>query len=205
MRARLGLPRLVAFVACAAACAAACASADAAATAPAEDGGLAQVLQAFSQRSHARCDYVEQQFLKVLRRPLESHGELRYDAPDRLEKQTLEPRAETLLAAGNLLTLQRGARRHVLSLTDYPQIAPLILGIRATLAGDEATLEHLFHLDFEGSVAHWTLELVPRDPATLQSVARIRIEGNGADLSRIEIEQTNGDRSLMTLRPATAP
>jgi hypothetical protein len=171
----------------------------------AEDGGLAQVLQGFAQRSHAHSNYVEQQFLKVLRHPLESRGELRYDAPDRLEKQTIEPRAETLLAAGNVLTLQRGSHSHVLALTDYPQIAPLILGIRATLAGDRATLARLFRIEFDGSFAHWTLELVPLDAATLKSVAHIRIEGDGDELSRVEIGQTNGDRSLMTLRPAPAP
>jgi hypothetical protein len=176
-----------------------------AARAQAEDGGLAQVLQGFAERTHAHSNYVEQQFLQVLRRPLESRGELRYDAPDRLEKQTLEPRAETLIAAGNVLTLQRGSHRHILELADYPQIAPLILGIRATLAGDRVTLERLFQVDFAGSVAHWTLQLVPRDPATLHSIARIRIEGSGDDLSRVEIGQANGDRSLMTLRPAPTP
>jgi len=171
----------------------------------AEDAALGQLLQAFAQRTHAHSDYVEQQFLKVLNRPIESRGELRYDAPDRLEKQTIEPRAETLIAAGAVLTLQRGSHRHVLQLADYPQIAPLIEGIRATLAGDRATLERLFHVDIDGNVEHWTLELVPRDPVTLQSVARIRIEGHGEELSRVEIGQTNGDRSLMTLRPSTAP
>ena len=78
-------------------------------------------------------------------------------------------------------------------------------GIRATLAGDRVTLERLFQVDFAGSVAHWTLQLVPRDPATLHSIARIRIEGSGDDLSRVEIGQANGDRSLMTLRPAPTP
>jgi hypothetical protein len=182
-----------------------CAFAACAARAQAEDVGLAEVLQGFTQRTHAHSNYVEQQFLQVLRRPLESRGELRYDAPDRLEKQALEPRAETLIAAGNVLTLQRGSHRHVLALADYPQIAPLILGMRATLAGDRATLERLFQVDFAGSLAHWMLELVPRDAATRRSVARIRIEGSGDDLSRIEIVQTNGDRSLMTLRPSPAP
>jgi hypothetical protein len=171
----------------------------------AEDGGLDRILEAFAQRTHAHSDYVEQQFLNVLSRPIESRGELRYDAPDRLEKRTIEPRAETLIAAGPVLTLQRGSRRHVLQLADYPQIAPLIEGMRATLAGDRATLERLFHVDFEGDVKHWTLELVPRDPATLRSVARIRIEGSGEDLARVEIGQPNGDRSLMTLRPSSAP
>ncbi len=36
-------------------------------------------------------------FLPSSSHPIESSGELRYDAPDRLEKRTLKPRAETLV------------------------------------------------------------------------------------------------------------
>ncbi len=41
--------------------------------------------------------FVEQHFLALLKRPVESSGELIYDAPDRLEKRTIEPRPETLV------------------------------------------------------------------------------------------------------------
>jgi len=35
------------------------------------------------------------QQLAMLERPLQSSGELLYDAPDRLEKRTLKPKAQT--------------------------------------------------------------------------------------------------------------
>ena len=53
----------------------------------------------------------------MLKRPLpvESYGEeLIYDAPNRLEKRTIEPRAETLVVDGETVTVQRGRRSHVL-------------------------------------------------------------------------------------------
>src|SRR5580692_8979928 len=99
-------------------------------------------------RQHGRVEFVEQLFLHILDRPIESSGELRYDAPDRLEKRTLKPHAESLLLAGGVLTVERARGRRVLDLRAYPQIQPFVESIRATLAGDRTSLERLFHLEF---------------------------------------------------------
>ncbi len=55
---------------------------------------LDELMHLLAQRRHGRVEFIEQQFLAVLHRPIESSGELRYDAPDRLEKRTLLPHAE---------------------------------------------------------------------------------------------------------------
>src|SRR5580698_4965272 len=68
---------------------------------------LDQVMALLAMRQQGRVEFIEQQFLAVLRHPIESSGELRYDAPDRLEKRTLKPRAENLVLAGEVLTVER--------------------------------------------------------------------------------------------------
>ncbi|MEP6547061.1 MAG: LolA-related protein [Gammaproteobacteria bacterium] len=166
---------------------------------------LDQVMALLAQRQHGRVEFIEQQFLAVLKRPLESSGELRYDAPDRLEKRTLLPKKETLLLAGGILTTERGARRRVLDLHRYPQILPFVESIRATLAGDRAALERVFSLEFAGSVDHWSLTLVPLDQELLHTVKQVQIDGSRDQLRHIEIRQADGDRSLMTLRAPAAP
>lgn len=173
--------------------------------AAAAGGDLDEVMGLLAMRKHGRVEFIEQQFLAVLKRPIESSGEMSYDAPDRLEKRTLEPRAETLLLTGGTLTVERAHRRRVTDLHAYPQVLPFIESIRATLAGDRAALERLFHLDFTGGVSRWTLTLVPLEPKMKQSVAQVRIDGAGDQLLKIEIRQPDGDRSLMTLRPSTLP
>ena len=89
-----------------------CSALSAAATDPAPPqasmGDLDAVMSLLAMRRHGRVEFVEQQFLAVLDHPVESSGELRYDAPDRLEKRTLKPRAETLVLTGGILTLERG-------------------------------------------------------------------------------------------------
>ena len=165
-------------------------------------GDLDQVMALLAMRLHGRVEFIEQQFLHVLKRPLESSGELLYDAPDRLEKRTLQPKKETLVLAGGILTTERGERRRVLDLHRYPQILPFVESIRATLAGDRAALERVFHLEFAGSVESWNLTLVPLDPELARIVKQVQIDGSRDQLHHIEIRQADGDRSLMTLRAA---
>jgi len=165
---------------------------------------LDEVMGLLATRQHGRVEFVEQHFLHILDRPIESSGELRYDAPDRLEKRTLKPHAETLLLAGGVLTIERARGRRVVDLRAYPQIQPFVESIRATLAGDQTSLERLFHLEFAGSLGRWTLTLVPLDSNVKRAVAQVRIDGMRDQLLKVEIRQPDGDRSLMTLRPAAS-
>jgi hypothetical protein len=182
-----------------------CVLGNAARTAAADLHDLDQVMAILAMRLHGRVEFIEQQFLAVLSRPIESSGELRYDAPDRLEKRTLKPHAETLVLSGEVLTVERAHSRRVMDLHAYPQVLPFIESIRATLAGDRKALERLFRLDFTGSVSRWTLTLVPLESKVKQSVSQVRIEGAQDQLLKVEIRQPDGDRSLMTLRPSTLP
>jgi hypothetical protein len=166
---------------------------------------LDAVMGLLAMRRHGRVEFVEQQFLAILDHPVESSGELRYDAPDRLEKRTLRPRPETLVLAGGELTVERNGRVRVLDLHRYPQVLPFVESIRATLAGDRSALEKIFHVDFAGSMARWTLTLVPLDHQLMRTVKQVQIDGSRDQLLRVEIRQTDGDRSLMTLRAPAAP
>ena len=166
---------------------------------------LNEVMGLLAMRQHGRVEFIEQHFLRVLNHPIESSGELRYDAPDRLEKRTLKPHEETLVLSGGVLTVERAHSRRVMDLHSYPQVQPFVESIRATLAGDRSALERLFHVDFTGSVARWTLTLVPMESKVKQSVTQVRIDGVRDQLLKVEIRQPDGDRSLMTLRPSTLP
>jgi hypothetical protein len=167
-------------------------------------GDLDEVMHLLAQRRHGRVEFVEQHFLAVLRRPVESSGELLYDAPDHLEKRTLLPHPENLLLDGGALTVERDGHRRVLDLHRYPQIQPFVESIRATLAGDRGALERVYRLEFAGSLARWSLTLEPLDRELARVVQQVRIDGSRDQLLRIEIRQPDGDRSLMTLRSPVA-
>ena len=182
----------------------ACAAVMTVGAAAAPSQGLDQLMALLAQRQHGHVSFTEQHFLAVLDRPVESSGELLYDAPDRLEKHTLKPRPETLVLQHGVITAQRGRHTYTLNLSDYPQVVPLIDSIRATLAGDRVSLEHLFKVTFDGTLEQWTLLLQPSDTAVARSVKQIRIEGTRDAIHTVEIQQADGDRSLLTIGPEVA-
>lgn len=160
---------------------------------------LDALMHLLARQTSGAATFVEHKHLAILDAPVESSGELRYRAPDRLEKITREPRPETLVLEGDVLTVERNDRRHVVRLGDYPEVAAFIDSIRATLAGDRAALERTYALDLAGRRDAWTLSLLPRDPKMAELVLRITIAGRGDKLRRIEILQADGDRSVMDI------
>jgi outer membrane lipoprotein carrier protein LolA len=173
--------------------------------ASASTSDLDAVMGLLAMRQHGRVEFIDQQFLAILKHPVESSGELRYDAPDHLEKRTLLPRPENLVLDGGVLTVERGGRRHVLDMHRYPQIQPFVESIRATLAGDRSALERVFHVDFAGSLQRWSLTLVPLDRRLAKTVTQVQIDGSRDQLLKVEIRHADGDRSLMTLRSPATP
>jgi len=180
-------------------------TAEAGATPQATPPALDELMRLLAARKHGRVSFTEVQVLAVLKHPLLSSGELSYDAPDWLEKRTIKPKPETLILAGNILTIRRGEHTRTLDLAQYPQVAPWVESIRATLAGDRGALERYFHLEFSGTLAHWSLLLVPIGHAPGDTIADIHITGASAALRTLEIRQTDGDHSILSVGAEISP
>jgi len=163
--------------------------------------GLESLLALLAHTPHGPQTFTETQHLAVLDKPLVSSGELIYEPPDYLEKRTVKPRALSLSARGDVLTVQKGRRSHVVQMKDFPQAAPFIEGIRATLAGDRQGLEKHFSLSMSGSLDDWELQLTPLDPQQPGGVRQIRIRGHGGQLDRVDTLQSDGDRSELLIGP----
>ncbi len=166
---------------------------------------LDALMSELAHRRHGHVSFTEVEYLAVLERPLESAGELLYDAPDRLEKRTFTPRPETLVLAHGILSATRAGHTRTLALASAPQLAPLLESLRATLAGDRAALESLFSVRLEADPPRWTLHLTPRDPAAVRLVAEVVISGERSDLQTVEILEADGDRSRLTLGRELSP
>src|SRR5262245_52393649 len=89
-----------------------------AADSPAWDIG--KLMHGLAQVRSAKATFVERKHLAILTVPLESSGTLLYVAPSRLEKHTLEPRAESLVLEREGLTIESKGRSRTLDLQDYP-------------------------------------------------------------------------------------
>jgi hypothetical protein len=165
---------------------------------------LDQLMGALRTVRHVDARYVERRYLHVLRTPIETRGDLHFDAPDHLEKAADAPpdgAAERLRIDGDRLTIDRGAGAStvVLSLAAHPEIGVLVESIRATLSGDTEALRRTFDLTIAGTLSQWELVLQPRDPAERQILQWMRIDGHGARITAIETQEHDCDRSEMTI------
>ena len=169
------------------------------------DWDLERLMGQLAQNPGGRVSFTEKTYVSILDQPLESAGELVYVRPDRLEKRTFRPRPEIASLQGGELSLERGGQRRTLRLEDYPEAAAFVDSIRATLAGDRASLEATYRVSLSGSEADWTLVLEPLGMRMAAVVRRIEIRGRGAQARRVEILQPGGDRSEMELTPLPGP
>lgn len=165
-------------------------------------GTLDQLMSLLAQRQHGHVTFTEVHTSSILDRPLESSGEMFYDAPDRVEKRTLAPKPERMLLEKGQLTLERRHKQFHVALADYPQAIPYIEAIRATLSGDRAALERWFRVDYSDSGTHWNLKLAPLDAKAAAEVSEVTIEGTLDEIATVTVQLVNGDRSVTTLREA---
>jgi len=166
---------------------------------------LDQLMAVLKQRQHGHVPFTEHHVTSLLDRPIESSGELFYDAPARLEKRTTKPRSERLVLENGQLNFERRNKTYHVALADYPKAAPYIDSIRATLAGDRPALEQVFHLAFSESGADWVLALTPLDAHLAAELVAIRIDGSSAEIRTVSVQWVNGDRSVMTLGTSLDP
>jgi hypothetical protein len=167
----------------------------------ADDWNVEQLMQTLAQAKPNHASFVEKKYISILDKPVESSGELFFTAPDHLEKRTLLPKPESLIVNGDKLIVERGTKKYNLTLQSYPELAAFIDSIRGTLAGDLVSLKSHFQVELEGSAKQWTLHLFPIDKKMQSMLNQIRIAGLNHQVGSIEINQADGDSSLMTISP----
>jgi hypothetical protein len=169
------------------------------------DEGLDSILASLAQRRHGHALFSEQIDSALFKRPLITSGELFFDAPDRMEKKTLQPAQEDVLVEGDIVTIVRGTHHTSMRLGDYPQLGPVLNGIRATLAGDRPALEKDFRLAFTSSGSGWALTLQPLPTQSKPLYKHIRILGVGGTVQSVTLERVTGERTTMTLSEPADP
>jgi Outer membrane lipoprotein carrier protein LolA-like len=165
---------------------------------------VSDLLTALAARGDADATFIEHRYVPVLDAPVQSSGTLRFVAPDRLEKHTLQPRAESMVLAGSQLTLQQGQRTRSLALSDLPDNGLAINSLRGTMAGDLAALRRGWTVALIGERRIWTLVLTPLSASVAQYIETVLIEGRQDQIDRIEIRQADGVRSVMQIVPVPA-
>lgn len=165
----------------------------------AAEATLESILSRIGGKSSREAGFTERKYLALLDTPVESSGVLRYVAPDRLERITRKPVAETMRLDGDLLVLERDGRTRTASAAQFPGVAALVGSLRDILAGDAGALRRRFKVVVQGDAARWQIDLLPSDSDMAKLVSRVTLRGREDRLEEVETLQADGDRSVMTL------
>jgi hypothetical protein len=179
----------------------ACCVAGTAAAADPPGWDIKRLMHDLGEVKTAKGRFVERKYVGILTAPLEFSGMLLYVAPDRLEKHTLKPRAESLLLERDELVIEstNPDRRRALKLSNYPVVQVFVESVRSTLAGDLALLNRFYEVALQGDERSWRLLLKPNDPKMQEVMSEIRISGQGSWVNSIEFLEAGGDRSVMSI------
>ncbi len=161
--------------------------------------GLPELMIDLGRVKQAKGTFVEKKYLKLLNAPLESSGQLIYTAPYRLEKLTLSPKPESMVVDQDTLTVEMRGRKRSLQIQDYPVLWAFVESIRGTLKGDLSALQQFYQVKLEGSRQAWQLQLQPTEKKMSALIQVIVIRGSKDRIATIEITESDGDRSVMTV------
>jgi outer membrane lipoprotein-sorting protein len=167
-----------------------------AADAPVAGWGLPQLMAQLGSVRAATAKFVERRYQQLLTEPQQSSGRLVYLAPDKLEKDVLQPTPERMMVDGGTLVIEReGDRPRQLALEDYPAIGAIVESVRGTMSGDLPALQRYYRVSLEGSASGWSMVLDPVDAKLREFVMTIRISGHDGKIERIETVEAGGDRT----------
>ena len=169
--------------------------------APAFD--LAPLMQMLAQVKAGEATFVEKRYVTMLERTLHSSGRLSFSAPDTFVRETLKPHRDRVAVVGNEVTMSMGTRSRTVPLDSVPEAALIMGALRGTLTGNREALERHFSAVVTGTPQRWTLELVPLEPRLREQVVSVRVAGQQALVREVSVVMGDGDRSVMTIEPAS--
>lgn len=188
---------------------------------------LEQLTQQLSPSPQAKGLFTQYRYLKVLKKPLLSHGNFVFSKQLGIVWQQQSPFSSTLILQAGKLTqidsqgqIQVTQAQQSASTSQLSQLMPTLLN--ALLSGDLQTLQQHFKLSIHSATSNnpqWQLGLTPIDPMVQKAMPRLVLSGethiqtlilfsDNQDRSRIEfselVEQPLTEQDKARFSPAIA-
>jgi outer membrane lipoprotein-sorting protein len=136
--------------------------------------------------------------LSLLSEPLESKGMLYFVPPDRLARVTTEPSRSRLVIDGDQVAFRDEAGGEVVDLSENAVAREFVANFIVLFNGDLDALRERYTPTLRMDGERWTLVLVPRQERLARVVERITLSGEGRLLDRMELLESDGDRTTTT-------
>jgi outer membrane lipoprotein-sorting protein len=160
---------------------------------------LENVLAGFARMEALSAHFKEEKRMALLTVPLVSEGDLYYQKPRSLARHTRSPSPSSLVLLGDTLAFGDAQRKESMGVDAHPAVRVLVDTFVAVLAGDTAKLKAMANVQLERVGEHgFRILVAPKEANVLKLVKSMTFEGEGTVLTRMELVDANGDRSVTT-------
>jgi outer membrane lipoprotein-sorting protein len=161
---------------------------------------LEDLMKSMAATSGVVARFHEVKELSLLSSPLEVSGTLYFIPPDRLARITTRPGRSKLVIDGKRFSFRDETAHEDVDLSGNPVARAFVSNFIVLFNGDLDALRRRYRPDFQVEGRSWTLILSPLGPPLADVVKRVTLEGQGPSLDRMELLETNGDRTTTTFQ-----
>ncbi len=166
---------------------------------------LEQLGELLTRNQASSVPFVEHQYRRVLKTPLQLSGELIYEPPTTFEKRVLQPVPESYRLKGSTLSIDSPRHKsRQISTRNQPVLRGLMLSFQAVVSGELSTLNDYYQVGLQGDASNWQLQLTPTDVQLAKYIDRVSITGQQGQPRQFEIIEKNGDRSVTDISNQSA-
>jgi hypothetical protein len=162
---------------------------------------LPELMEMLARVDRSSGVFEETRHLAVLDAPIVRRGTLQYTRPDKLEMRVVTPFPETIAITGDRIYVRSSEGDREWEVSAQPVVLAWIEAIRATLAGDGASLTRLFRIELTGDQNSWEMRLEPVDPRVSKALSWVYVRGKNAAITSVEVRDAQADRISIVIKP----
>jgi hypothetical protein len=158
-----------------------------------------ELFATFAKLPGLEAEYEEEKHLALLALPLKSKGRMLFLPPGYLARLVEAPEKSHVLITPEQVRIDGRDGREIVDLKRSDRVRLFVTALVQVFAGNEPLLRKSFAVDYvvdPKSAAAWTLTLVPKEQVIEQMMKRLTMHGEGLAVTRIEVEDPNGDRTV---------
>ncbi len=132
-------------------------------------------------------------------------GEMHFKAPHTLRRIVTKPYRESIIIDESTVIIKRlddkneTDRVRFIEIDSHPSIRLFIDSMRATMAGDLATVLEIYEVELSGGRQEWGLRLVPRRKELKKFIRAVHVTGSANRINTLLVHEDDDTRSLITL------
>lgn len=157
-----------------------------------------EIMQLLAQNGGIEARFHESHQIAILKEPVISTGMFYFAPPDLLARHVTEPGQSRIVVRDGRVSFRDETGVQTLELGSSEVARALVGNSMLLMRGDHKALVEQYQVSFRVDGDIWTLDLEPRNRVVRRIIRRLRVQGRGGELIRMESTETNGDLTLTT-------